>query len=81
MTPTRRKTLQARNALATLASEPARAARPTIYQSNHGSCDCCGKTRPLTFVIYVGMDTWTCDACRGVDTEDDSDVDAFLEGL
>ena len=47
--------------------------RPAYLQSRKGSCDCCGKTKTLRFVVWAGMDTWACDPCRGSETDDDDD--------
>lgn len=39
--------------------------------THRGDCDCCGKTRDLTRVVYQGMDTDACNECRGMDPADE----------
>ena len=37
-----------------------------------GSCDLCGKSKPvhkLSFLIMYGLDTYACDECRGYDED------------
>lgn len=38
-----------------------------------GSCDSCGKTRPLTFVNWCGVDAYACWECRGGEPDEDDD--------
>lgn len=55
--------------------------KPLYFSSKRGSCDCCGKTRNLTFVCWTGIDTYACAECRGGDLDDDDLTDGELDEM